>query len=211
MAETLTLTANKRAETGTAACRRLRCRGLIPGNVYGHGTEPVAISVVEDVLNKLVHGGHKVLDLDISGETDKVMFREVQWDVWGSRVQHFDLLRVSADERVTVDVPVELRGTAPGVLGGGILGQPLHTLSVECLAFDIPESLVARIGTLEIGQAVHVRDIELPEGLTVHNSPDAVVVHVVAPKVEEEEEEAVSTAAEPEVIARKEDETAAES
>jgi len=211
MADTPRLSAEKRLETGTAACRRLRRRGLIPGNVYGHKTAPIAISVPEDVLDALVHGGQKVLDLEIAGDTDKAMFREVQWDVWGSHIQHFDLVRVSVDERVTVDIPVELKGTAAGVLDGGMLGQPLHTLSVDCLAFDIPESLVVRIGTLEIGDAVQVRDVELPPGLTVHNPPEAVVVHVVAPKADIEEEESAIAPAEPEVIARKDEETAAES
>lgn len=213
MADTPKLTAEKRLETGTTACRRLRRRGLIPGNVYGHKTTPIAISVAENVLDALVHGGQKVLDLEIAGETDKAMFREVQWDVWGSRIQHFDLVRVSVDERVTVDVPIELKGTAPGVLSGGILGQPLHTLNVDCLAFDIPESLLVRIGTLDIGQSVHVRDVKLPAGLTVHNPPEAVVVHIAAPKAdaEEEEEGVVSAPAEPEVISRKEEETSAES
>jgi len=211
MADTPTLTAEKRTETGSTACRHLRRRGLIPGNVYGHKTTPIAISVPEEVLDALVHGGQKVLDLEIAGETDKAMFREVQWDTWGSRIQHFDLLRVSADERVTVDVPVELKGTAPGVVGGGILGQPLHTLSVDCLAVEIPESLVVRIGTLEIGDSVLVRDVEIPAGLTVHNPPEAVVVNIVAPQAEDEDEDAISAPAEPEVIARKEEETAAES
>ena len=105
-----------------------------------------------------------------------------------------------------VTVPIELRGTAPGTAataGGGVLDQPLHTVPIECLAVNIPESIRVNIGELQVGQAIHVKDLHLPEGVKVLAEPDAIVVQVKAPAAEPEPT-AVPAAemAEPERIGR---------
>jgi large subunit ribosomal protein L25 len=204
------LVASARPELGTANCRRLRRAGRIPGNVYGHGQDPTAISVSVGDLNAAVKAGHKVVDLNLDGAVEKAMFRDVQWDFLGTNIEHFDLLRVSVDERVHVEGPVELKGTAPGTLSGGILDQPLRTLHVECLALSIPDQIVVKIGELGLGQAIHVKEVEVPEGVKVLNPPDAVVVHVVTAKAAAEPEAGEAGPAEPEVIGKKEKEAAEE-
>ncbi|MEX0717116.1 MAG: 50S ribosomal protein L25 [Planctomycetaceae bacterium] len=207
MAEDPKLVARKREGRGTRDARRLRSAGVIPGNVYGHGTDPVAVAVAADQLTPILHSGHRVVDLELEGGSEKAMLREVQWDVWGAKVQHFDLLRVSADERVEVSVPIKLKGIAPGSLSGGHLEQPLHELNIECPALSIPDTVTLNINELQIGDAIHVGDIDpatIAEGVTVLDSPELVVVQVVE-TVEEEvvTEAATAEGAQPEVIGEK--------
>ena len=111
---------------------------------------------------------------------------EVQWDHLGQDVLHVDFRRVSADERIHVTVPIELRGIAPGVTGGGVLDQPLHTLDIECLAVAVPDSIRVNINELQLGAAIHVRDLTLPPDVKALADADAIVVHVTAPQAEPE-------------------------
>jgi large subunit ribosomal protein L25 len=204
MSKEAKLVAEPRAERGTRACNRLRRQGLIPGNVYGHRPETLPIVVKADVLTPLVKAGVRVVDLEVQGQHDKALVREVQWDTFGITVEHFDLMRVDATERVTLHVPLVLKGTAPGSMAGGILEQPLHSVTVDCLAYQIPDAIVIRIGTLEVGQAIHVKDLEFPPDVNCHNPPDAIVVHVVEVKVKEPlPGEPGGAVAEPEVVGKK--------
>jgi large subunit ribosomal protein L25 len=130
----------------------------------------------------------------------------VQWDHLGKDLLHVDFARVAADERIVLTVPIELRGTAPGVTAGGVLDQPIHTLSIECLAISIPDTIRVNIGELQIGSAIHVRDLALPAGVKAMSDPEAIVVQVKQPVAEEEAPVAAEAAeaAEPEVIGAKE-------
>jgi large subunit ribosomal protein L25 len=205
------LVVQPRSETGSAACNRLRQRGLVPGNVYGHQINAIPVSVSGDVLKPIILGGIRVVDLELNGTVDKALLREVQWDTFGTSIRHFDFMRVDPNERVKITVPVELKGTAPGALAGGVLEQPLHSITVDCLAYQIPDSIQVRIGSLDIGQAIHVRDLEIPENVHVQNPPDAIVVHVIQVQTKEILPiDAAAAAAEPEVIGKKAAEPEAE-
>jgi len=205
MAESVTLAAEPRSTQGTHEARRMRKQGLIPAVIYGHKEATVAVTVNRDDLYKVIRHGIRVVDLQAGGKTEKALLREVQWDHLGHDILHVDFARVAADERIKIEVRVELRGTAPGVTAGGLLDQPIHSLVVECLAIAVPESIRVPIGELLIDQAIHVKDLKLPEGVTTAVDPDAIVVQVAAPKVEEEAVVApVAEQAEPEVIGRKE-------
>jgi large subunit ribosomal protein L25 len=205
MSKEARLVAEPRSERGSRACRRLRLRGYIPGNVYGHRPETTPIVVKSEALTPLVKAGVRVVDLEVEGQHDKALVREVQWDTFGQEIEHFDLMRVDATERVTIHVPLVLKGTAPGSMGGGILEQPLHSLTVDCLAIQIPDAIIVKIGSLEIGQSIHVRDLELPENVNCHNQPDAIVVHCVQVQVKDvlPADAAAASATEPEVIGKK--------
>jgi large subunit ribosomal protein L25 len=146
-----------------------------------------------------------VVDLNQEGKVEKALIRDLQWDHMGHDILHVDFARVAADERITVDVRLELKGTAPGVTAGGVLDQPLHNLEVECLAIAIPESIRVNVGELQIDQSIKVRDLVLPAGVTTNIDPEAVVVIVHPPRLEEEAAPAAPTEgeqAEPEVIGR---------
>jgi|SRR5436190_4770479 len=199
------LSVKKRSQHGSRECRRLRSEGQVPGNIYGHKQEAIPLSMSAAELVALVRGGARVLDLDIEGKVEKVLFREVQWDYLGKEIVHVDLLRVDPNEKLTVEVRVELKGTAPGALGGGVLDHTLRTLHVECLAIQIPDSIPVKINMLEIGQAIHVRDLEVPPNTKIMNNPDAVVVRVAQPGAELEAGAVAGEEgpAQPEVIGRK--------
>lgn len=204
MSKEAKLVVEPRTELGSAACRRLRERGLVPGNVYGHNAPPAAIVVSSDVLRPILKSGAHVVDLELSGKADKAVIREVQWDIYGKDIRHVDLLRVDPNERVNITVPIELKGTAPGVVAGGILEQPIHNLTIDCLAYQIPDSIQLRISALELGQSIYVKDLELPPGSHAHAQPDAIVVHVVK-VLERDVAAATAGPTEPEVIGKKPD------
>jgi large subunit ribosomal protein L25 len=210
MALTGKLVVKRRETRGSRACRRLRDMGFIPGNLYGHKQDTVPLEITALELNHLVRGGAHVLDVELDGHLEKVLFREVQWDYLGKEILHVDLLRVDPNEKLTVDVKVELKGTAPGTLSGGVLDHTLRTLSIECLAIQIPDNIQVKISALEIGQAVHVRDLEPPPNTRILNNPDAVVVRVAQPGAEIEVAAPVigeEGPAQPEIIGRKVAET----
>jgi large subunit ribosomal protein L25 len=197
------VSAQKRDKSGSAHCNRLRLQGIVPANIYGHGEEPVKISVPADTARPLVMSGHKVVDLEIDGKTEKALLRDVQWDTFSKHLIHMDFMRIDATQRIIVDVPIHLKGTAPGTLTGGILEQPLHALHVDCLAIEVPDEIAVRIGALNVGDVIHVRDLtDLPASLKIKNPGDAVVVQCVMPQAEEAAP-AAPAAAEPEVVGGK--------
>ncbi len=201
MSKEAKLVVKLRAENGSAACRRLRWSGQVPGNIYGHNAPPTSVVIGAEFLMPVLQSGAKVVDVELDGKVDKAVVREIQWDTFGRTIQHFDLLRVDPNERVNIVVPLEIKGTAPGVLMGGVLEQPMHSITIDCLAYQIPDTIQVRIGSLELGKAIHVSDLVLPEGSHAHAAADAIIVHVVHAKVQEE----VATAApvEPEMIGKK--------
>jgi large subunit ribosomal protein L25 len=204
MAESVMFVSQPRQPNGSAEVRRLRRNGLVPAVIYGHKEETLAIALPQAELMNAIRRGVRVVDLHTQAKEEKALIKEVQWDHLGKELLHVDFARVSMDERITVSVPLELRGTAPGVNAGGLLDQPIHELSVECLAISIPESIRVNIGELQVGGVVHVRDLTLPPGVKVMTDPDAIVVQVKEPVVEEVVAPAAEVAeqAEPEVIGR---------
>ncbi len=216
MAEAVILTALERTEHGTHNARRLRRGGKIPAVLYGHKEATIPLSLSRDELYKAVRHGVRLVDVKQGDKMEKALIRDVQWDPLGHDILHVDFARVSMDERIQVDVRVELRGTAPGVTGGGAINQPLHNLKVECLAISIPESIRVSIAELQLEQAIKVKDLTVPEGVKVLNDAEAIVVQCV-PKVIEEVAPVVGAAvapvaesAEPELIGRKKPEEAEE-
>ncbi|GIX03256.1 MAG: 50S ribosomal protein L25 [Planctomycetaceae bacterium] len=205
------LAVEKRSGLGSRACRRLRAQGLVPGNVYGHEAAPAAVQAKAEVILSLVKSGVRVIDLDVDGLLEKALLRDVKWDPFGTQLLHFDLMRIDPDERVTLQVPLVIRGTAPGVLRGGVLEQPLHALTIDCLVYDIPDAIHVKVSDLDLGQSILVRQLELPPGIHCHNPPDAIVVHVVELKGSPEvTAEMPTTGKEPELIGKKPAEAAAE-
>jgi large subunit ribosomal protein L25 len=207
MAESIALASQRRQSRGKQAARQLRRRGLVPGVLYGHKEETISLTLQNEDVQRAIRQGARVVDLQTDGKTQKALIKEVQWDHLGKEVLHVDFARVAADERVVVSVPIEIRGTAVGVTaGGGVLDQPMHILSVECLAIAVPDSIRVNIGELQLDQAIHVRELVMPEGVKAMADPEAVVVQVIPKLVEAEAAAAPAAAtpeqAEPEVIRR---------
>jgi large subunit ribosomal protein L25 len=203
MADSVVLVAEKREGRGSRKAEKLRATGKIPGVIYGHKEATVSVSLPGEELFHAIMHKTRVLDLKVDGGTQKVLIREIQWDHLGKELLHVDFARVSADERIHVTVPIELRGTAPGVTAGGILEQPLHALHIECPAIAVPEAIRVTVSELQIDGAIHVKDVTLPPEVKALDDPDAIVVQVKPPVAEAAAAGEEGATAEPEVIGRK--------
>ena len=201
---------NSRQDTGSVACRRLRAQGLVPAIIYGHQQEPLPVSVSEHDLDLLISHGVRLLDISLGSNPEKVLVKDVQYDHLGARIIHVDLIRVSLDEKLTLEIPIELRGDVDASShGGGVVEKLLNELEVECLASNIPDAIQVQIGKLKLGDEIRVKDLSLPPEVTALSDPDTLVVSVRAPLAEEPveglvEAEAPATA-EPEVIGKAEE------
>lgn len=203
MAETISLKAQVRDKTklGTNYSRNLRKSGLLPGVLYGHKEETIPVTVPAEDFVKALQQGTRIIELQTDGKSETTLIREVQWDSFGLEVLHVDFARVSADERITVEVRIETKGTAAGVTAGGVLDQPMHSLEIECPAFSVPDAIRINITNLQIEEAVHVKDLKLPEGVTTQADPDGIVVHVLQPADEVDATPGIAAEqAEPELI-----------
>lgn len=203
MAETSAITAEKRSDFGSRAAKRLRAQGRIPAVMYGHKEETVALSLDAEQIGNLVrHGAHGLLDVEVEGKKESAVIKDMQWDVFGREILHVDFNRVSRDEKVTLEVPIVTRGTAPGVAEGGVVEHLLHTIEIECPASDIQQSVVVNINHLHLNETVLVKDLVLNPGTRALSDAEQIVVQVVIPTVVEEPEEGLASASEPEVIRR---------
>lgn len=202
MSDVTKLTAQPRTATGSRAAAKLRKQGLVPAVVYGH-RQPVAhVAVSAEELDRAIRVQHaRTFALTLDGKTDTVLIKELQWDHLGKEMVHVDFERRDLTEKVKVLVPVELRG-APKSTGGGVLDQPLHRVHVECELGKIPEAIRIDITNLTLDEPIHVRDLPVPEGVTVLESPEAMVVHLKLPGLQETAAAAPVEAgqAEPEVL-----------
>ncbi|HOF19607.1 MAG TPA: 50S ribosomal protein L25 [Phycisphaerae bacterium] len=202
------LKATRRTQIGSRGAKKIRQTGSIPGIVYGHGQDPIPITLSEHEMELAIQHGERVLELDLDGQTENVLIKEVQYDTFGHEVLHVDLARVSLDERVEVTVQVILRGTPAGAADGGVLNQVTSDIEIECLVTSIPEEIVVPVGAMKVDDMLHLKDIPLPEGATLLSDPEAVLCTVTVVAEEEVAAEAVEgeEAAEPEVIGEKKEE-----
>ena len=197
-----TLQVEKRDFTGKRRNHRLRLEGRLPGIIYGHGEEPLSVIVPADQLRATLRHGHKVVDL-AGAATGQALLQDVVWDVFQQHLIHVDLLRVDASERVTVEVPLLLRGEAPGEKEGGIVAHLVHHVEIETSPIAIPEALHININHLGLHQELTLEAItDMPAGATLVTEADTVAVTCEEP-APEVEEEAGTAGAEPEVIGRK--------
>lgn len=204
MAELAKLEVHPRQGTGTAAARKLRREGIVPANIFGHKQDAVPVQMPSDSVRPILAKGARVVELSLSGKKEPALVSEVQWDTFGLHLLHVDFMRVDPNERVKLKVPVHLRGTAPGALAGGVVEQPHHELTIECLAIEVPNEILVKIGHLNIGDFVHVSEItELPPGVHIVDAPETVVVHVVKPREEMPLAPTDAAAGEPELIGKK--------
>jgi len=184
------LVAELRDATGKGVARRLRAAGRIPAVVYGKGAETKAISIDPKALQRLLQssgaGMNTLIELSVDGTERTVLVKELQRDPVRGRPVHTDFYLVELDQKVEVSVPIHLVGRPEGVEAGGILDHPLREIELECLPRAIPESVSVDVSALEIGDSIHVRDLELPEGASVRTDGHLAVASVIAPAVVEE-------------------------
>ena len=185
----------KRDVLGSRAMIKIRKKGLIPAILYGHGQENVCLTVSLDTVNSLIKHGTKLVTL--TGEVaDTALLRSVQWSNMGDRIIHVDFARVSQTEDVEVLLPIRLHGET---IAGGQLRFVTHEILIRCSAMKIPEYLLCEIGSLRLGQSIHVSELMLPEG-AVAVTPGAVVIVQVAAAAGEAAGDGTDNSAEPELI-----------
>ena len=198
MAEVLKVDA--REATGSQNNKRLRLAGMVPAILYGHGETNVNLTVRQDDMATVLRHHSRVVELQ-GAANEKALIRDLQWDVYGNDVLHVDFTRVSEHERVTLMVPLELKGDAPGVKLGGALEVIVHEVEVECEAEAIPEKIEVNVKDLALEGEITAADLALPAGVSMVTDGDVLLVHCVKPKAMDLGAE--GAVAEPEVIGRK--------
>lgn len=183
------ISAETRTEFGKGAARRIRRDSKVPGVLYGHGSDPLHLTLPGHDLLLALRTPNVLISLDIDGKTNELAIpKAVQRDAIKGFLEHVDLLLVKRGEKVTVEVPVHAEGElAPG---GNLLEHVLNALPVEAEATHIPESVTVSVEGLEAGASVLAKDIVLPKGTTLAVEEDAVVLQVLAAQAEETEGEA---------------------
>jgi large subunit ribosomal protein L25 len=175
--------------TGSAAAGRLRAAGKIPGVVYGHGVDPMAVAVEARSLRAALTtdaGLNALLELQIDGSTHLTMARDIQRHPVRNTLTHVDFVIVRRDEVISADVPVNLVGEATEVhKEDGVVAHELFSLTVQSTPDRIPHAIEVDISELKIGDAIRVGDLKLPEGVTTDVDPEATIVLGQPPQVSE--------------------------
>lgn len=191
-----------RETSGKGVARKLRRAGRIPAVLYGSGRPAVSLTLDPAVLRKLLHGSemgmNTLFDLHVTDHTEldgkTVMVRDLQRDPVRGDFIHADLYEVDLAQKIEVEVPIHIAGKPRGVeMDGGVMDQSLRELHVACLPRAIPDEVVVDVRHLEIGDSIHVRELQLPPGVELMSEPELSVVSVVAP-IKEEELEAAEAA-----------------
>jgi len=201
--------AESRTEFGKGAARRIRRDDKVPAVIYGHGEAPLHVTLPgHETMLALKHGGaNALLTIDVDGKSQLTLPKQIQRDPIKGFLEHLDLIVVRKGEKVTVDIPVHVVGDpAPETM----VVTEHSVVSVEAEATHIPEYVEVSVEGAEVGTQIFARDLELPEGSSLHLDEDSLVVHVIhAPTAEEVEEELAEAEAEAGIERDESDEEAA--
>lgn len=183
MAKQVQLSARPRSESGRNAVKRVRARGSVPAVIYGQKTTPANLEVsrrdLEALLSRAV-SENILVELQIEDGANKSsqlsLIQEVQHHPIARTILHVDFQAVSATEEITADVTIEPTGEADGVKNfGGLLEQSIRSIEVRCLPQNLPEVFAVDVSSLKVGDAIHIRDLQLPAGVTATADPDLTV------------------------------------
>ncbi|MGW3518219.1 50S ribosomal protein L25/general stress protein Ctc [Streptomyces hydrogenans] len=183
------LAATVRTEFGKGAARKIRRAAAVPAVLYGHGSDPIHLTLPAHDTAMALRTPNVLLSLEIEGKGSELAIpKAAQRDPLKGSLEHVDLILVNRGEKVTVEIVVETEGDlAPGAF---LVENVLNTLSVEAEATHIPESVTVSIEGLSAGDSVHAKDIALPKGTTLVTDPEAVVIQILAAQAEEPAAEA---------------------
>lgn len=198
--ERVRLEVQQREARGSAASRRLRREGLIPGVLYGRGKTPHAFCVPERELRKALTGPaglHAILDVVLDGQktTHASILKDYQANIITGRLAHVDLQEVRLDQPIHAQIVIELVGEAQGSVEGGVLSQVSREITVEALPLEVPERIEVDVTSMQMGDTLRLADVRAPDGVTFLDDPEETVIatvtvptQIVEPEVEEEEE-----------------------
>jgi large subunit ribosomal protein L25 len=194
----VTLTAEKRTDSGSAPSGRLRREGKLPAVVYGLDTESVAVTVPARELGHILHGesgANTLISLNLDGDSVLTLARQIQRHPVRGDVIHVDFIRIRRDTAVQAEVPVNLTGESVGVRNGGLLEQLVFTLTVEAKPADIPTVIELDISHLDLNDQLHISDLALPAGVVTLQEDTELVAQVTVPRGLTPEEEAAEAEA----------------
>ena len=174
-----------RERSGTGGAREVRRAGKVPGVLYGHGKDPVNISVIAKDFKKSLHTGKllgHLVTLKYGDETQPVIAKAVQFDPVTDEATHFDLLRVGEHDLIKIEVPVHFKNheISPGLKAGGSLEVVRHTVELACPADQIPEELIIDLAIHNIGDTIRISEVKLPEGVKPATDRDFVIATLKA-------------------------------
>jgi large subunit ribosomal protein L25 len=197
--QTLKLSAEPRKESGKGAVRRLRATGKIPAVAYGPTLDATSITISpKDVTTVLAteRGRNSVIELSVGADRKlTVLLTEFQYHPVTREILHADFREIKEDEPIDVDVPFEATGKAKGVIAGGVLRVVYRKLPIRCLPALVPAKITHDVTELELDNAVHTKDLTLPEGVSVRLPPEQTVAAVAMEKKQPDEAEAAPGAA----------------
>ncbi|MEO0072571.1 MAG: 50S ribosomal protein L25 [candidate division WOR-3 bacterium] len=204
--------AQKRHWRGTSACKKFRRQGIIPAVVYGHGDEAINLAINEKEFEKFlseIKGRNPVVDLIIDeNETLKVVIKSLQREATTRKLLAVDFQKVHRDEKIVMQIPVILKGTAIGIKAGGILDHHLRTIPVRGYAEHLPDHIEVDISNLKLGQSIHIKDLKY-DNIEFVLPPETTIVSVLIPKKIAETVAVTEEIKEPEVITEKKHEAKA--
>ncbi len=187
--DTFVVDAETRSDEGKGASRRLRREGKLPAVIYGGNKAPQSISLAHNIM--LQHVEHEaffshILDINVDGKTEKAVLKDIQWHNYKPMISHMDFLRVDESSVIKVHVPVHFIGedVCPGAKAGGVVSHQMTSVEVTCPAGKLPEYIEADVSALNVGESVHLSQMNIPEGVTIvelthgeeHDVPVATVV-----------------------------------
>ncbi len=175
----------------TGSTYSLLNKGMVPGIVYGKGTEPTKIAFEDKVLAKLMHTGafySTILNLEIDGKTEKVLPKQLQYHPVTDEIIHLDFMRVRRSEKMTISVPLVLVGKPIGVVEGGILSQALNQIEISCFPTNVPDQIEVNIDEMELNSSISIADVSTDdEEVEILSSSEINVATITAPSADQEE------------------------
>jgi len=200
MTKKTTIKAATRARTGSGRLNQMRREGWLPSVIYGRGAANQNLKVDAKSFSELLARSSSeniVVNLEIDGEGTRLAFLQaIQHDPLSGLALHADFLAIDSNTEITAHIPAHLNGEAPGVKAGGVVEQYVHAIEITCLPDDLPETIELDISKLELGDSLHVGEINYPKGVRPTHAADVVIVHIGrAGAGAEPEAEAAATAA----------------
>src|SRR5262249_31487831 len=182
------LSASLRSDVGTGNARKLRQAGSAPAVIYGHGRQPQSLALNTRDLDRLlstISVSSTVIELSVDGKMARTLIREIQRHPVKRSIVHVDFQELVAGEKMNVSIPLRFVGTADGVRNsGGILEETMHQVPLRLDPANIPDHIDVDVTPLTVGHSFHIRDLKLPEGVTILDDAGATVCVVTAPKTE---------------------------
>jgi len=187
MSNEFNLTVDKRGLTNKSGRKKMFKEGKVPGIYYSHDSkESIPFSISQSELIKAQKAETQIYNITVGSKKRNVLFKSVQYHPVTDEIIHIDLYGIKMDQMVSVNVSINVNGTAKGVVEGGVLVQGLNELEIECLPMDIPQSFDIDISNLDIGDSFRAGDIDLDEKLTLKTAEDQIIISVTQATKEEE-------------------------